>query len=138
MSNEQYDFRADAGLSEKWKIRFDFLDKHGVPGLLKSGKEYTQALQALPSFRDKMNVMYSFFGIFALVGIIYLCVLGLWRKAALWFGIGVLINIIFMILPPLPQGANIGISVGIGIMLAMRINVYYYLKRVKGIEDWSL
>lgn len=136
-NSEQYDFRTDPNLDEKWKMRFDFFDKHGMPGLLKSGKEYSQALQKSGSFGDKMKIMYSFFGLIVAVGIIYLFVLGLWRKALLWLGIAILVRVIFMFIP-LPNGGGMGISVGLGIMLAMRINVYYYLKRVKGIDDWSL
>ncbi|MGE9760829.1 DUF2628 domain-containing protein [Pseudomonas sp. PDM20] len=121
-------------LSEKWKHRFSFFEKNGLPyGFWKVPDNYKAALNALPA-GQRLKVAVNFFAIF--FGVIYLLILGLWKKALVVFGVAVLAQIIFGLL-----GLGVignGISTALMIICGIRTNAYYYELRVLGKQTWSL
>lgn len=66
----------DKELSPKWRARFDFFDSVG--GDITS-PEYRKKIKEI-SFFGRMKYIFNFFAFF--FGIIYMCILGLWKKGA--------------------------------------------------------
>ena len=122
--------------STKWQERFDFFNTYGAP----SDPRYKEAFKALPGFKKKIlinaNVIAFFFGP------IYLFVLGLWKKNLALLGIFLAINIalsvIFAIIGmEFPRPLSTGLSIAMSMMYALMTNYAYYLKEVKGEQDWN-
>lgn len=121
-------------LTSTWQKRFDFYEKNGLPG----SKEYASAIRALP-FLKRMVYIGNWFALF--FGIIYFCILGLWKKGLVLFVGASLINIILGIievsttsnLEHTARFANVAY-----LACCCRIaNVAFYLKTVKGIDGWN-
>jgi hypothetical protein len=132
------DWRNDAELSEKWKYRFDFYDKYGVPALLKQPDEFKKACSGL-KYGDRLKVIMNFWALIFPIAIFYLFVLGLWRQSILVILITIGVTIVeYVIFGSNPEAANIsfGITVGLGIMFGMRANIWYYYKKTKGDAGW--
>lgn len=118
----------------KWRFRFDFFDTYGTPGWGKPDPAYAAALRAL-SFRERMKITMNFCAAF--FNVFYLLYLGLWRKAIVVFVIGVALGTATTALN-IPDGLDMGISVGWWIAIGMRTNVYYYERIARGRETWGL
>ncbi|HEJ9095418.1 TPA: DUF2628 domain-containing protein [Serratia odorifera] len=122
-------------LSPKWQARFALFDSVG--GDITSD-EYRQKIKEL-GFFGRLKYMMNFFAFF--FGIIYFCILGLWKKGLVLFvGMCVVNVIIGMVeystgndLDGLVRGVNIAYAV----MCAMTANYAYYLKETKGIQGWN-
>lgn len=123
------DYMEDRSLSEKWKFRFSFFDEHGFPGFWSSTPEYKKALKTLNS-RQRITIQCNFFAVFFTV--IYLLILGLWKKAIIVF---VLAFIVAVIAGMVGIGA---LSIAVNVYVGMNANKWFYEKEVKGIHNWSL
>ncbi|WFR71684.1 DUF2628 domain-containing protein [Prescottella defluvii] len=121
-------------LSKAWRIRFQFFQANGVPGMWKPNKAYQQAFRALP-FRTRMTVSSNFFAFF--FGWFYLLYLGLWRKALTMFAIGVALGIASILLQ-LPNILDTALTFGLCGFISARANVLYYDYRVHGRHTWDL
>lgn len=121
-------------LTRTWKKRFDFYEKNGLPG----SKEYASAIKALPLLE---RVVYggNWFAFF--FGIIYFCIIGLWKKGLVLF-VGVcLVNIILGVIEA-STTANLEVTARMTNLIyafyCCRVaNVAFYLKTVKGIDGWN-
>ncbi|UFH50456.1 DUF2628 domain-containing protein [Pseudomonas sp. KNUC1026] len=135
MSSTQQPLASTGSLNEKWKERFAFFEAHGEP----KSAEYQAALKALPRNKQRliqMNIIAFFFGI------IYLFVLGMWRKNLSFIGIFVAIGVVEVIIEAtfnitIAQALQMGISVAMAMMYALSTNYSYYLTRVKGSKSWN-
>lgn len=126
MSNN---YMEDGSLPEKWKYRFSFYDKYGVPGFWSVNPEYKKAFKALKP-RQRITIQLNFIAFF--FPWIYLFVLGLWKKAILVLLLSFLVIII---------GALTGVNVlGFAIVgfVGASTNKWFYEKEVKDIHTWSL
>ncbi|MTH47596.1 DUF2628 domain-containing protein [Intestinirhabdus alba] len=128
-----YNYREDSTLSEKWKTRFDFCEKHGFLDFwqLVPPKEYKEAFNKLP-WLERIKVRFSLRAY--VFGCIYLLCLGLWRKAILVFLLAILLSIPAMFL------GRYGYIVGLvySVFIAQNTIKWFYEKKVKGIDNWSL
>ncbi len=121
--------------STKWKERFAFFEQNGAPDT----PEHKAAIKAAkPALRVLigMNIIAFFFGF------IYFFVLGLWKKnlvlIAGFFCVGLVIGIVEIIIgADLPLGAYYGIGLAMGLMWSMIANYAYYLKEIKGSDNWN-
>ncbi|MCR0999364.1 DUF2628 domain-containing protein [Serratia rubidaea] len=125
----------DKELSPKWRERFDFFDSVG--GDITS-PEYRKKIKEI-SFFGRMKYIFNFFAFF--FGIIYMCILGLWKKGLVLFvGAGVLNVIVAMV-----EYANGGhydsvyraLNICYAGFCATVANYAYYLKEVRGIQGWN-
>ena len=78
--------------SPKWQFRFNFFQQHGAP----KEPRFKEAWKAL-SFGDRLKININFFAFF--FGFIYLFILGMWRKALVVIGIGLVLGIVSLFLP---------------------------------------
>ncbi len=124
----------DTSLSDKWKSRFDFFEKYGVPGLGAPSPEFQAALKQL-HWKDRLKVAINFYAFF--FSFIYLFVLGLWRQAIMLIGAALALGVIGGILG-LPDSVMNGIGFGLTMLCGLRANALYYQKKVQGREDWRL
>lgn len=123
------DFKNNDDLSEKWKLRFQFFNDYGYPGVFIQTKEWRDAYRKLP-FLKRFKIGFNVFAVF--FGIIYLLILGLWKKAIVCFAILIVISIICSILDLRMMG------IFFNVFVASRVNAWYYDRKVKGKQDWSL
>jgi len=121
--------------SEKWQKRFEFFDRYGAP----KSPEFREAFKAA-RMGTRMLINVNFIALF--FGIIYFFILGLWKKnlvltgIALGFGIVLsFIEIIFNI--NIPQALDRGIATAFALLWGMTANYAYYLKEVKGTDNWN-
>ncbi|AYM89447.1 DUF2628 domain-containing protein [Serratia sp. 3ACOL1] len=122
-------------LSQKWKDRFALFDS--VAGNIHS-QQYKDAIKNM-KFLARTKYVFNFYAFF--FGIIYFCILGLWKKGLVLFGAVVVLNVILIIidagttmnLEPAIRGINIAYA-GTCAMIA---NYAYYLKEVKGLDGWN-
>lgn len=120
---------SDGKLSEKWQRRFQFINDNGYPGVFIQTKEWRNALRKL-SFRERMKVAFNFYAMFFCI--IYLLILGLWKKAIACFFLVLVVGII-------SEMFNIQfMSIFVNVFVASRVNAWYYDRKVKGKQDWSL
>lgn len=122
-----------ADLSEKWKFRFAFFDKYGVPGLGKPSPEYVAAMKAMGA-GERIKIGMNFIALF--FSGIYLLILGLWKKALLLVAISIILQVVLALLGM--ESIARGVTVGLSVYCGMRTNVWYFQKRVLGIHNWSL
>ncbi|MGF6417321.1 ABC-type multidrug transport system fused ATPase/permease subunit [Stenotrophomonas sp. AN71] len=113
--------------SPKWQFRFTFFQQHGAP------KEpgFKQAWKAL-SFGDRLKVNINFFAFF--FGFIYLLILGMWRKALVVIGIGIVLTIVSLFLPDVVARP---LFIAMNFLVASSTNYSYYLEQVKGKASWN-
>ncbi|WP_286070010.1 DUF2628 domain-containing protein [Stenotrophomonas sp. 57] len=113
--------------SPKWQFRFNFFQQHGAP------KEpgFKQAWKAL-SFGDRLKVNINFFAFF--FGFIYLLILGMWRKALVVIGIGIVLTIVSLFLPDVVARP---LFIAMNFLVASSTNYSYYLEQVKGRASWN-
>lgn len=126
--------RLDSSLSDKWKFRFEFFEKHGVPGHGAPSPEFHAALKQL-HWTDRIKVTVNFYGFF--FSFIYLFVLGLWRQAILLISAGLALGFIGGMLG-LPDSVINGAGIGLTMACGVRVNALYYQKKVLGREDWRV
>ncbi|MBF5002932.1 DUF2628 domain-containing protein [Diaphorobacter caeni] len=128
------DWHNDPTLSEKWKYRFNFFEKNGVPGMGSPSPQLRAAFKEL-SFAERVKVNMNFFALF--FSFIYFgFFLKMWRQAAIAFGLIVAASIILSIFN-LSNGAARGASMGLGVLFGLRANALYYLKRTQGDIGWK-
>lgn len=72
------EYMNDGSLTEKWKFRFNFYEKHGFPGFWGATPEYKTAYKEL-KIRQRLTIQMNFIAFF--FSWIYLFVLGLWKKS---------------------------------------------------------
>ncbi|XTZ38417.1 DUF2628 domain-containing protein [Salmonella enterica] len=126
---KDYDYKNDPRLSEKWKFRFDFYEKNGLPAFWGQTPAWRNALKEL-TFGQKIKVMLNIFAYF--FSVIYLLILGLWKKAILVL----LLNFLIIVIAEFSGLDFIGYIVNV--YTAWRANIWYYELKVKGIQSWSL
>ena len=126
--------RLDSNLSDKWKFRFDFFEKHGVPGLGAPSPAFQAAIKQL-HWKDRIKVGMNFYAFF--FSFIYLLVLGLWRQAILLVSAGLALGFIGGMLG-VPDSVMNGLGVGLTMACGVRVNALYYQKKVLGREDWRV
>ena len=65
MTNEAngYAYQNDPALSDKWKFRFDFFQKHGVSELWGATPEFKSAVKAL-DFAQRIKINVNFYAVF--------------------------------------------------------------------------
>jgi len=122
-------------LSEKWQERFDFFDRIGGEV---ATEEYKQEFRKL-SFMQRIKIGYNIWAFF--FGIIYFCILGLWKKGLVIFSTIVLLNIIVYIIE---SSGNFNldivyrvISIAGAAFSASTANYAYYLKETRGKQSWN-
>ncbi|AHG21670.1 hypothetical protein Z042_20195 [Chania multitudinisentens RB-25] len=122
-------------LSPKWKARFALFDSAG--GDINS-PQYKDAIKNMKFFeriKHTSNIFAFFFGI------IYFCILGLWKKGLVLFGVILVLNVILFAvesviganLDPIARGLNFAYA-GASSVIA---NYAYYIKEVKGLQSWN-
>lgn len=124
-----YDFRKDASLNDKWKYRFAFYEQNGLPAFWGMTPAWKEAYKKM-TFGQKLKVSMNFFAWF--FSIIYLLILGLWKKAVLVLAV----NAVAIIIAVIFDLSALGYLVNA--FTAMRANIWYYELKVKGIQTWSL
>ncbi|WP_194208025.1 DUF2628 domain-containing protein [Superficieibacter sp. 1612_C1] len=120
--------------SDKWKDRFDFFERNGLPG----SPGYRDAIKKL-KFLQRPRYMYNFYAFF--FGFIYFCILGLWKKGlTLFIGIAV-INLLLGVIEVAGdvnlEGIVRGVNLAYAAFCAMSVNSAYYLHTIKGIDSWN-
>ena len=123
------DYRNDPSLNEKWKFRFDFYEKNGLPAFWGVTPAWRSAFKEL-TFWQRIKVSVNFFAYF--FSFIYLLILGLWKKAILVL----LLNLVVVFIMALTDLSFLGYIVNI--FTAMRANIWFYEYKVKGVQTWSL
>jgi hypothetical protein len=123
------EFVTDPTLNAKWNTRFAFFERFGGP----SSPRYKEEFKKLP-FRQKLLVNGNFFALF--FGPIYFVILGLWKKALVILGIEVAVMVV-MTLINVPEGLYRGIGMAFSLFYMLSANYAYYLKRVKGQDNWN-
>jgi hypothetical protein len=124
-----YDYRNDPSLSEKWKFRFAFFDKNGLPAFWGATPAWREAFKTM-TFGQKIKVSMNFFAYF--FSVIYLLILGLWKKSILIL----LLNIVVAVIIAATDLRFLAFVVNI--YTASRANIWFYELKVKGIQTWSL
>lgn len=123
------DYRNDPSLNEKWKFRFDFYEKNGLPAFWGVTSAWRSAFKEM-TFWQRIKVSVNFFAYF--FSFIYLLILGLWKKAILVL----LLNLVVVFIMALTDLSFLGYIVNI--FTAMRANIWFYEYKVKGVQTWSL
>lgn len=122
-------------LSQKWKDRFEFFEKIG--GNVAS-KEYKARLKEMKFF-SRIKYMSNFYAFF--FGLIYMCIIGLWKKGLVLFSGVFIINILLAIFSEVTGTDVEAVSRLIGVaycgICSCTANYAYYLKEVKGIQGWN-
>jgi hypothetical protein len=133
------DWRSDPHLSEKWKFRFGFFEKYGIPKWRwRTAPELRTAFKLL-SFRDRIKISANWYAFF--FGFIYYAFfLKLWRQALILIGIYLVLIILGIIFGPFNVSGSIfrGMGFAYSIFCSMRANVLYYLKRTQGDIGWMI
>ncbi|WP_342322738.1 DUF2628 domain-containing protein [Kosakonia sp. BYX6] len=127
--NNEYDYQNDNALSEKWKFRFAFFEKNGLPNFWGPTPAWKAAFKEM-TFGQKVKVSFNFFAYF--FSFIYLLIIGLWKKAVLVL----LLNLVVIFIIAVSDLNFLGYVVNL--FTAMRANIWFYEYKVKGKQDWSL
>ncbi|AGB81563.1 Protein of unknown function (DUF2628) [Serratia sp. FGI94] len=122
-------------LSSKWRERFDFFDSVG--GDITS-PEYRNKIKEL-GFFERMKYIMNFFAFF--FGIIYMCILGLWKKGLVLF-VGACVLSYIVAIVEYVTGGNFELAyrflgIGYSCLCASVANYAYYLKEKRGIQGWN-
>ncbi len=123
------DFRSDPAISEKWKTRFAFFEQFGAP----STQTYKDALKQLP-YKQRLLININFFAFF--FGMIYLAIIGLWKKALVLLGLAVAVMVVEYALG-VPAPVSRGIDFAFAFLCGLCANYALYLKVVKGQDGWN-
>jgi hypothetical protein len=149
-------WRDDPSLSETWKFRFDFFEKHGTgfptpeaaaewKALSKEERAkrmsegngptsgFSAAFKAL-SFGQRMTLNWNFYAFFFSI-IYYVFFLKLWRQALIYLGISLVAAVIGEVFG-LSDSMMRGLGLGLQAVLATMTNRVYYLKRTQGDIGW--
>ena len=113
--------------SPKWQFRFNFFQQHGAP----KEPRFKEAWKAL-SFGDRLKININFFAFF--FGFIYLFILGMWRKALVVIGIGLVLGIVSLFLPDIIARP---LFIAMNFLVAASTNYSYYLEQVTGKASWN-
>lgn len=121
--------------SEKWLFRFAFfertLGKMGSPAYRDEFKKLT--------FGQRIKVNFNFFAFF--FGIIYLCILGLWKKGLVLFAVACLFGFALGLYEAISGATLDSAARVIGIMYSVACasiaNYAWFLKERKGICGWN-
>jgi len=124
-----YDYHQDHSLSEKWKFRFNFFEKHGLPGFWFHSPAWKAAAKTM-SIGERIRVNANIFAFF--FSVIYLLILGLWKKAIMIL----ILNVVVIIISVMLNVTFLGIVVNL--ITTLRTNLWFYELKVKGIQTWSL
>jgi hypothetical protein len=124
-----------SNLKPKWRERFEFFERYGEP----SSPEFKAELKSF-STGSRLFINMNWFGFF--FGPIYLLALGMWRRALTWVGIMLALALVedafgFVTHIKFSRPVDFGISVGVGMLIAMTTNYSYYLKVMKGDNGWN-
>lgn len=123
--------------SKKWQLRFDFYHRMlGIQGT----PAYDEACRRM-SFGQRLTVNFNFYGFF--FSVIYLFILGLWRKGLVILAIMFLpILLANSLLPTTAENAALievyARTAGLlgGVVCGKIANCAYYLKECKGVCGW--
>lgn len=122
----------EKGFSNKWIKRFDFFEKYGV------GEGERRAYIKYPFF-ERILLRTNFFALF--FGLLYFCIIGLWRKGLTLLGIYILANFLVMIVAIIIGSKMEFVFNFMGLMYtfggAHLVNRAYYLYKVKGVNGWN-
>lgn len=120
--------------SDKWKDRFDFYERNGLPG----SPGYRDALKKV-KFLRRARYTFNFYAFF--FGFIYFCILGLWKKGLTLFiaiaVINILLGIIELALNVNLEGVVKGVNIAYAAFCATSVNSAYYLHTIKGVDSWN-
>lgn len=114
---------------EKWAQRFAFFDQHGAPNTA-SFKTALATLGHADKIKMNANIWAFFFGP------IYLCLLGLWKKALVLTAVAGSALVLAAALN-LPGFVQFGLGFGSSVLFALCTNYAYYLKCIKGKDGWN-
>lgn len=124
----------EKAFSDKWKKRFDFFEEHGLPG----SREYGQAIKNLKYFQ-RFPYMFNFYAFF--FGLIYFCILGLWKKGLMLVALAIVSQMLVGVAEVIFNANLDHISRGLGIAYsaacASVANSAYYLRKIKGSDNWN-
>lgn len=120
---------ADAELSPTWRLRFAFMDAHGLP----KARSWRIAYRKVP-FRTKFRVGISLLGY--LLGFFYFLYLGLWRPALSLLAISILFAVVLDALKLPSTYDHLAVTVP-AVLCGMTVIPLYYLKVRHGIHSWN-
>ncbi len=125
----------DPATKPKWRERFAFFETYGP--LSSPGSR--DAFKALPRGKKRL-INTSYAGFF--FGPLYFLYLGMWRRALSLWGVmlaSIVIELAFEMLTNIdvPVGVDVGINCALGMLYALSVNYSYYLKQIKGDNDWN-
>lgn len=121
-------------VSGNWQKKFDFYEENGVPG----SPGYRKALAKSPF---PMQISLSMNAMAFIFGIVYFCVLGLWKK-----GLMLLLSFFVLVIVTGILEQTYGedfefvyqiIGMTYAVVGATIVDSAYYLKKVKGIDNWN-
>lgn len=118
---------SSAPLSPKWQFRFNFFNQHGAP----NSPGFKAGFKEL-SWGQKVKINFNFFALF--FSVIYLLILGMWRKALVILGISLVLGGLVSFMPDVVAR---GVSVAWSVLIAITTNYSYYLEKVKGDTSWN-
>ena len=124
------DFRNDPAISEKWKQRFAFFEQYGAP----STQTYKDELKKRP-YKERLLINVNLFAFF--FGVIYMAIIGLWKKALVVLGAAIALNVVLYALH-VPEPIARGVGFGFAALCGLCTNYALYLKQVKGQDGWNL
>ncbi len=121
--------------SHKWQKRFAFFDAHGGP----HSPEFKPALKKLP-FLGKIKINFNFFAFF--FGLVYLFLIGLWKKNLTFITIMVITSIALSLVLDVyriryASEINTAVSFCFSALYGQLTHYAYYLKEVKGEQNWN-
>ena len=124
----------EKAFSDKWKKRFDFFEKHGLPG----SPSHKQALKEMGYFQ-RFPYILNFYALF--FGLIYFCILGLWKKGLVLI---VIFGVIQLIIGMLEVAFNANLDAlsraaefTYAAFCAQIANSAYYLRKIKDHDSWN-
>jgi len=117
-------------ISDKWKLRFAFFEKHGGPG----SPDFTPALKEL-KFSERVKIAANFWAFF--FGPIYFLCIGLWKRALVLFALIIAFTILTSSAPALGDALGRILGLIIGVVCARTANYAYYEKTVKAETSWN-
>lgn len=98
-----------------------------------STQTYKDELKKL-EYKQRLLINFNFFAFF--FGVIYMAIIGLWKKALAILGMAVAINVVLYVIHA-PGPISRGVGIGFGVLCAMCVNYALYLKKVKGQDGWN-
>lgn len=114
-------------VTERWKTRFRLLEKAGGPSL--------HNLKAL-SLSERFMISMNLWGV--LFGPLYYVAKGMWKKAVVFTGVGLLVIAAIAWALSLAGAVYLADSLGYGLaaVFGARANIDYYKKMVLGQDGW--